>query len=308
MVYLATDWSTISALATGVGTLVLAVATFAAVRSSNRSARIAEVALQEQRRPIFTQSRLDDPVQKIMFVEQRWVVARGGRGVAEHDGSIYLAMSLRNVGAGIGVCQAWHVAAGSDNVAREHTPEDQFRLQTRDLYVPAGDIGMWQGALRDRNDATYQAVAEAIDNQQMISVELLYSDQVGLQRTISRFGLVPYQAEDGKVEWIATINRHWYLDRPGPRSDEQVAAATDVVLREREMAEEIARAEAEAQASGVEDAEPEAQASGVEDAEPEATSAAQAPREGATTQEQPDEVDRTENPEPIAVIVRPNCE
>ena len=319
MLYLATDWSTISALATGVGTLVLAVATFAAVRSSNRSARIAEVALQEQRRPIFTQSRLDDPVQKIMFVEQRWVVARGGRGVAEHDGSIYLAMSLRNVGAGIGVCQAWHVMAGSSSVAREHKPEDQFRLQTRDLYVPAGDIGMWQGALRDRNDPTYQAVAEAIDNQQMISVELLYSDQVGLQRTISRFGLIPYQTEGGKVEWIATINRHWYLDRAGPRSDEQVAAAADVVLHEREVAEELAQAEAqasevedaepEAQASEVEDAEPEAQASEVEDAEPEATSAAQEPLEaGATAGEQPDEVDRTENPEPIAVIVRPNCE
>lgn len=63
----------------------------------------------------------------------------------------------------------------SGPVAGEHTPEDQFRLQTRDLYIPAGDIGMWQGALRDRNDPTYQAVAEAIDNQQGISVELLYS-------------------------------------------------------------------------------------------------------------------------------------
>ena len=52
MFSLATDWATISALATGAGTLVLAVATFAAVRSSNRAARVAEMALQEQRRPI----------------------------------------------------------------------------------------------------------------------------------------------------------------------------------------------------------------------------------------------------------------
>jgi len=50
-------------LVTGAGTLVLAVATFAAVRSANRSARIAETALQEQRRPLLAQSRLDDPVQ-----------------------------------------------------------------------------------------------------------------------------------------------------------------------------------------------------------------------------------------------------
>ena len=44
------------------GTLVLAVATFSAVRSSNRSARIAEQALQEQRRPLLVNARLDDPV------------------------------------------------------------------------------------------------------------------------------------------------------------------------------------------------------------------------------------------------------
>ena len=295
MLYLAADWSTISSLATGVGTLVLAVATFAAVRSSNRSARIAEVALQEQRRPIFTQSRLDDPVQKIMFVERRWVAARGGRGVVEHDGNIYLAMSLRNVGAGIGVCQAWHVMPGSSGVARDHTPEDQFRLQTRDLYVPAGDIGMWQGALRDRSDPVYQAVADAIDNQELIFVELLYSDQVGNQRTISRFGLFPYQTEAGRVEWFASINRHWYLDRAGPRSDEQVAAATDLVLREREMAEELARAEAEA--------------SEVEEAEREAASAhVDPPDADATTVMNPGEADRTETPEPVSVIVRPNCE
>src|SRR6266404_4594680 len=117
---MAADWATISSLATAGGTLVLAIATFAAVRSSNRSARISEQALQEQRRPIFTQSRLDDPVQKIMFVEQHWVRAAGGHGAAEHDGSIYLAMSVRNVGAGIAVCQGWHVTPGlqSARIAR----------------------------------------------------------------------------------------------------------------------------------------------------------------------------------------------
>jgi len=274
---LATDWSTISSLATGAGTLVLAVATFAAVRSSNRSARIAEIALQEQRRPVLTQSRLDDPVQKIMFAERNWVTARGGRGVAEHDGSLYFALSLRNVGAGIGVCQAWHVALmpESGRISGDHTPEDQFRLQTRDLYIPAGDIGMWQGALRDRSDSMYQAVAGAIDDQQVISVELLYSDQVGNQRTITRFGLFPYTAEDGGIEWFAAVNRHWYLDGVGPRSDEQVAAAGEVLRRERELADQLARREAEA--------------SEAEAAQPEVRSAGQEPAQAP-------------------VIVRPNCE
>src|SRR5947209_5148899 len=187
MLPLATDWATISSLATGAGTLVLAVATFASVRSANRSARVAELALQEQRRPVLTQSRVDDPPQKIMFVEGRWVRAAGGHGVAERaDGNVYLAISLRNVGSGIGVCQGWVVASGltTNRVAPTHAPEEEFRLQSRDLYVPAGDIGMWQGALRDPSDPDYQTVAEAIESQDTISIQLLYSDQVGGQRTI----------------------------------------------------------------------------------------------------------------------------
>lgn len=248
MLLLATDWSTVSSLATGVGTLVLAVATFASVRSANRSARVAEVALQEQRRPVLTQSRLEDPVQKIMFVEGHWVRAAGSRGVAEHvDGTVYLAISIRNVGAGIGVCQAWFASAGLQSARTPmHTPEEQYRLQTRDLYIPAGDIGMWQGALRDHNDPAYQSIADAIDAREPVSIELLYSDQVGGQRTISRFGLTP----TGEDDWFASINRHWYLDRDGPRPDTEVAAATAAVLRgqeanEQAAAEETAQAQAE---------------------------------------------------------------
>ena len=249
MLVLAANWSTISSLATGAGTLVLAIATFASVRSANRSARVAEQALQEQRRPVLTQSRLEDPTQKIMFVEGHWVRAAGSRGVAEHvDGNVYLAISLRNVGAGIGVCQAWIAAAGlgSPRTSPGHSPEERFRLQTRDLYIPAGDIGMWQGALRDSHDAAYQSVANAIDAREPISIELLYSDQVGGQRTITRFGLTAV----GDDEWFASTNRHWYLDRDGPRPDDQVETAVQTVLREQAAADEAARAEGDGAEAG----------------------------------------------------------
>lgn len=239
---LATDWSTISSLATGAGTLVLAVATFASVRSANRSARIAEQALQEQRQPVFAPSRLEDPIQKIMFAEGHWVRAAGGRAVAEHiDGRVYLAISLRNVGAGIGVCQAWAVAAGlrPSGVAPTHGPESEFRTQTRDLYIPAGDIGMWQGAIRDHGDPEYAAVAQAIDAREPLSIELLYSDQVGGQRTITRFGILPA----GDDNWLVSVNRHWYLDRPGPRSDREVQERAEAVLRQVQAATEEAEAE-----------------------------------------------------------------
>ncbi len=214
------DWATISSLATAGGTLVLAVATFAAVRSSNRSARISELALQEQRRPLLVQSRLGvDPEQKIMFVDEHWVRVGGGHAMAENvDGNIYLVMSLRNVGAGIGVCQGWGVRAGMLRTAVDHFPEDGFRPQTRDLYIPAGDIGLWQGAIRERSDPAHDEVAHAISQHEPITLELLYSDQVGSQRTITRFTLVPVRRDDAdEALRLVSGGRHWYLDRVGPR-------------------------------------------------------------------------------------------
>jgi hypothetical protein len=230
------DWPTVASLATAAGTLVLAIATFSAVRSSNRSARVAEVALQEQRRPLLASSRLEDPKQKIMFLEGNWVSASGGHGVVEHDdGIVYVAISVRNVGSGIAVCQGWTVNAGpgSSLAQASHTPPEQFRLQSRDLYIPAGDIGMWQGALRNPDDSVRVAVAEAVVAAQSLTVELLYSDQVGRQRTVSRFSLIP--AND---TWIASLVRHWYLDWDGPRPESLSIAAAQAVLQDRQAADE----------------------------------------------------------------------
>ncbi len=214
------DWATVSSLATGAGTLVLAVATFAAVRSSNRSARIAEIALQEQRRPLLAGSRLGiDAAQKIMFADEHWVHVDGGHAVAENlGGVIYLVVSLRNFGAGIGVCQSWCVRAGLQRRTVDHLAEDEMRAQTRDLYIPARDVGVWQGAIRERSDPDYQAVSRAISQHEPLTIELLYSDQVGAQRTITRFTLVPIRRDDAdEATRLISTARHWYLDHPGPR-------------------------------------------------------------------------------------------
>jgi hypothetical protein len=70
----------------------------------------------------------------------------------------------------------------------------------------------------------------------------MYSDQIGGQRTISRFALIP--AND---VWIATLNRHWYLDWDGPRPESLALAATNAILRDQEaVAERRAVAETEA--------------------------------------------------------------
>ena len=90
---------------------------------------------------------------------------------------------------------------------------------------------MWQGALRNPDDPVRSQVVEAIETGQPITVELLYSDQVGRQRTISRFGLVP--ANDA---WLSSLNRHWYLDWDGPRPESLVIAASDAVIRDHDAA------------------------------------------------------------------------
>lgn len=208
------DWATISSLATAGGTLVLAAATFGAVRSGNRSARIAELALQEQRRPVLVQSRTEDTAETIRFVDDHWITVHGGGAAVDVAGGVvYLALSLRNVGAGIAVLQAWQARDSLVPAAEPPSGVDGFRRLTRDQYIPAGNPGVLQAAVRDPDDPLRAALAAAASERRAFSVELLYTDQVGGQRTISRFGVLPDHA-DG---WLAAIGRHWYLDAPSPR-------------------------------------------------------------------------------------------
>lgn len=208
------DWATISSLATAGGTLALAGATFTAVRSSNRSARIAEQALQEQRRPVLVHARLDDPVQKVMFVEGHWIRAEGSQAVVDEDsGVLYLGLPLRNVGAGIAVLQGWHPWPDLVTADVDHHPPDDFRRQVRDIYIAPGDVGMWQGALRDANEDVFRGIAAARAERRAFSVDLLYTDQVGGQRTISRFAVTPV----GEDRWLGNVGLHWNLDLAGPR-------------------------------------------------------------------------------------------
>jgi hypothetical protein len=213
----AVNWTTVSALATGIGTLVLAIATFASVRSANRAARTAERALHVGQRPVLFPSRWEDSVQKIRWGDEHWARLTGGHGTLEEvDGIIYLALSLRNVGSGIAVIQSWRASErqvlGSPIV---RPPLEEFRPQTRDLYVPSGDVSFWQAAVREADDPfriqAQAAVAERLD----LQVDLLYSDHEGEQRTISRFLLTP--VGDEKTDWLCSVVRHWNLDRPDPR-------------------------------------------------------------------------------------------
>jgi len=214
-----TDWATISALATAGGTLVLGVATFASVRSANRAARTAERALLEGLRPLLVASRLQDPPEKISFADQHWVRVDGGHGSVEvTDDVIYLAIALRNVGRGMAVLHGWFANRGATaSINRpDHAPVADFRRLTRDLYIPPGDLGFWQGALRDPAEPVFEELRTVPSSADAITIELLYGDQEGGQRAISRFTLLPHEV-DGRRVWIATVSRHWHLDRAAPR-------------------------------------------------------------------------------------------
>lgn len=217
------DTATIASLATAGGTLVLAVATFASTRSANRAARVSEQALSIGLRPVLFNARPQDPPQKIGYGDDHWVVLRDGFAVAQQtaDGNIYLALPLRNVASGIAVLHGWHLWPRRAGVEDEHPQLDEFRTQTRDLYVPAGDISFWQAALRDTEDELYAPVQAAIADGGPLSLDLLYGDHEGGQRTITRFYMVPRHdsAADEQEPWLrmCTVSRHWNIDRADPR-------------------------------------------------------------------------------------------
>ena len=216
----AADWVTISALATAAGTLVLAAATFASVRSANRAARVAEQSLLVGLRPLLVPSKLEDAPQKIGFVDDKWFLAEGGRAIAEvGEGAVYLAIPLRNVGAGIAVLHGWDFYP-ERQLTESHRDPAEFRRLTRDLYVPVGDVGFWQGAFRDPAAPEFTAARSAIESRASMTVDVLYGDHEGGQRMISRFGL--QTAQDGA--WIAAAGRHWNLDRADPREDDRRSA------------------------------------------------------------------------------------
>ncbi len=251
------NWATVADFATALGTLILAVATFSAVRSANVSAKVAQASLLIGLRPVLMATRRDDPTQKVNFGDRKWVRISGGGAVGEvGDGSagdndaIYLAIGLRNAGSGIAVLHGWHFYPEwhRDDA---HAPVDEFRRQSRDLWVPVGDIGFWQGAFRDTADPQYDVARKVIEARQPWTIELLYGDREGGQRCITRFTVLPRAgtrtdadmsgappsvapdpadapaapdsagtpaAEDpARPGWLASQSRHWNIDRPDPR-------------------------------------------------------------------------------------------
>jgi hypothetical protein len=213
------NWETISSLGTAAGTLVLAVATFASVRSSNqsarsadRAARIAERSLLASQKPLLVNSRLQDPEQKIEFSDNKSIQVPGGHAAVDVSSrGILVALSVRNVGTGLAVMHGWHVTHIRQE-DRVHPPLEEFTDQIRDIYVAPDDTGFWQAAIRDQAAPAYKTIAAAVTDGQMLTLSLLYGDFEGGQRVITQFVL-----RNNSDQWLVAVARHFNIDQPDPR-------------------------------------------------------------------------------------------
>jgi hypothetical protein len=215
-----TAWATLADVGTAVGTLVLAAATFVAVRASARSTAIAERALLAGQRPVLAPARPDDPAESVQFADGRVFSTGSGQPVVVQDAeTIYLAIPLRNVGAGLALLHGYHLRGDSaSQIAHDpHGPAQHlrgdrppplraFRPQQRDLLISTSRAGFWQAALRDPSAELYQQVAQAIETQGRITVDVLYGDHEGGQPAITRFVMLPEARS-----WRCDATRHWSL-------------------------------------------------------------------------------------------------
>jgi hypothetical protein len=226
-----TDWA---GWGTSIGTLVLAGATFAAIRSSNRaarsaerSARIAERSLLANLRPLLVVARQEDPVQQIRFADGRLLEMSSGEALFGSEAEvIYLAVPLRNAGTGIARLRGYRLEPETADSVRvdplgpaRHRRGDpapdpaMFAEQQRDLYIAPGETGFWQAALRDPASPIFRDTERAHRSRGRLTIDLLYGDLEDGQPTITRFVLLP---GSGPVQgWRCDTTHHW-RNIPGP--------------------------------------------------------------------------------------------
>lgn len=211
------DWVAISSLATAAGTLALAATTYLSVRSANQAARTAERSLLVGLRPLLVESSPTDPIQRVNFGDTRGIVTPGGGAAVQLiEDRIYVVLSLRNVGPGIGVLFGGRLHAEIRPPSGEVASLDSFRMLSRDIYIPPGKIGFWQIAYRDTHDPEYDPLLRAIELGRF-TADVLYGDYEGGQRVVTRYSIL--REEDG--EWRLSTIRHWQVDRDDPRLNGQ---------------------------------------------------------------------------------------
>ena len=101
--------------------------------------------------------------------------------------------------------------SGSSREASTRRPRSSAGSR-RDLYIPAGKLGYWQGAWRDDDTPDREAVLEALERGDF-RIDILYGDYEGGQRVITQFGCL----REGDGSWTVATGHHWQIDRSDPR-------------------------------------------------------------------------------------------
>lgn len=195
---------------------MLAIATFSSVRSANRSAKVNERSLLGANLPLLLSSRIYDPEEKTRFIDNLSVKVKGGHAyVAVGKKAVYFVISLHNAGRGLAVLDRWRISRFGDDLSKSYGPGniDDYRRLVRDIYVSPGDVGLFQGAIRDRKDPQFKLARDAIKKRQTIHIDIEYADQEGGQQSVSHFVLTPSRGND----WLSAASRHWLIDGSDPR-------------------------------------------------------------------------------------------
>ncbi|MDX6616850.1 MAG: hypothetical protein QOD60_1941 [Solirubrobacterales bacterium] len=167
-------------------------------------------------RPVLVPSRADDPTQRVGFSDDVFLDVPGAAGIVRlANGNVYVALSIRNVGSGLGVIHGWHTRTDwvRGDLSIGHAPPEEFRMLGRDLYIAPGDTGFWQAAVREPDDEIREPLIRGADAGADIPIDVLYGDHEGIQRWISRFVL---RAGEGEVRVVSVV-RHWSVDGADPR-------------------------------------------------------------------------------------------
>ena len=200
------DSATIASYATAAGTLVLAVATFSAVRSSNRFSPHRRRVTPHQHAPTAHP------------VAVSTTPSKGCCGIHHHAAHINgrTPSSRKTAGSSIWrsdcetLVQVLPCSTGGTRcpIRRSKTcptPQaEDFRRLTIDLYIPAGGSGYWEAAVREPDDPLRPGFMRALTERHPFMIDILYGDQQGRQRTISRYLSCPQLITVGTPRGVAT--------------------------------------------------------------------------------------------------------
>ena len=94
-----------------------------------------------------------------------------------------VTVRIAHAGPGLGVIHGWRIEQGRSSAEADRPAADSFHRQGRDLYIATGDTGFWHAAVRAEDHPDRELLMLMIKERARITVDLLFGDSEGGQRT-----------------------------------------------------------------------------------------------------------------------------